>query len=292
MDKIITLEDFNVAASISAEEILYGCCASNRWVKEVSAGRPFAGEAALFERTVSAWFEACGEADYLEAFAGHPRIGDLESLQKKFAATADWAGTEQSGVNRAPAETLEKLAKANEIYENRFGFIFIVCATGKSAEEMLAVLEERLQHSREEELAVAATEQFKITLIRLQKAILLEHPDWKKTSRITTHILDTSVGKPADRVVISLQKPFGATWQTIATGITNHDGRIPDLLAPGSKLPEGDYRMIFRTGPYYRAKNLRTFYPQVEIHFYVFDETHYHIPLLINPFGYTTYRGS
>ncbi len=292
MDKIITLEEFNAVTPAVAEEILYGCCASNRWVKAVSAGRPYTSETALFEKAVLGWMETCGETDYLEAFAGHPRIGDLKSLEKKFAATAGWAGKEQSGVHHAHAVTLEKLAKANEAYENRFGFIFIVSATGKTAEEMLAILEERLRHSRQEEIGVAAAEQFKITLIRLQKAIRLEHPVWKTPGRITTHILDTSAGNPAAGVVISLQKPSGAGWQTIATGITNQDGRIPDLLAPGHQLPPAEYRMIFRTGPYFRSKNLRTFYPQVEIQFNIFDESHYHIPLLINPFGYTTYRGS
>ena len=107
----------------------------------------------------------------MEAFAHHPKIGDLDSLKKKFASTSLWAAGEQSGVENPENQTITKLATKNEAYENKFGYIFIVCATGKSAEEMLLLLKERLKNNFEEEIAIAMNEQMKITRIRLEKIL-------------------------------------------------------------------------------------------------------------------------
>ncbi len=111
-------------------------------------------------------------------------------------------------------------------------------------------------------------------------------------SQITTHILDTSLGKPAEGVQISLQQKKGADWETIASGKTNSDGRVADLLEEGKTVAPGVYRMFFETGPYYEKLKTKTFYPEVGIVFETFDEAHYHVPLLLNPFGFSTYRGS
>ena len=111
-------------------------------------------------------------------------------------------------------------------------------------------------------------------------------------SQITTHILDTSIGKPAKGIQIQLQKPEQGNWTTIAEGHTNDDGRISDLLEKDKPLIPGNYRMIFDTGTYFKNQNIQGFYPDVTIHFTISDNSHYHIPLLLNPFGYTTYRGS
>lgn len=111
-------------------------------------------------------------------------------------------------------------------------------------------------------------------------------------SQITTHILDTSLGKPASGVIISLQAKTISGWETVGTGITNSDGRIPDLLPKGKTVEPGTYRMVFETLPYFEKLASKTFYPIVKIEFFVSDSSHYHIPLLLNPFGYSTYRGS
>ena len=107
-------------------------------------------------------------------------------------------------------------------------------------------------------------------------------------SQITTHILDTSVGKPAEGVSIRLEK----NGKLIAKGTTNEDGRISDLLQEHISLEIGHYEMVFDTAGYFSKQNIKTFYPKVVIHFSVFDSSHYHVPLLLNPFGYSTYRGS
>ena len=111
-------------------------------------------------------------------------------------------------------------------------------------------------------------------------------------SPITTHVLDTSYGRPARGVGVCLEKRIGQELVELARGETDADGRVSDLLAPGALEP-GIYRMTFGTSAYYEAAGLYCFYPNVQIDFRVDDaEQHYHVPLLLSPFGYSTYRGS
>ena len=111
-------------------------------------------------------------------------------------------------------------------------------------------------------------------------------------SQITTHVLDTSVGKPAEGIAITLQQKSGDGWNTLATGITNNDGRLTNLLEADKSLSLGDYRLIFETRSYFQQKNIQTFYPRITVEFELTNASHYHVPLLLNPFGYSTYRGS
>ena len=111
-------------------------------------------------------------------------------------------------------------------------------------------------------------------------------------SAITTHVLDTSTGRPASGVSVTLERQAGSGWQSAGQSITNQDGRISDLLA-GSALAVGTYRITFDTASYFRSRKLPAFYPQVHVIFTVEDATqHYHVPLLLSPYGYSTYRGS
>jgi len=111
-------------------------------------------------------------------------------------------------------------------------------------------------------------------------------------SQITTHVLDTSKGKPAEGITITLQQKNNTRWKKVAQGTTDADGRIGDLLPKDKELPAGIYRMVFETGDYFAKQAEKTFYPEVSILFETFDSSHYHVPLLLNPFGYSTYRGS
>ncbi|MBL7813584.1 MAG: 2-oxo-4-hydroxy-4-carboxy-5-ureidoimidazoline decarboxylase [Saprospiraceae bacterium] len=286
------LQTLNQKETPSVHEALFQCCGSTRWVNQLISFFPFASELDLVKKATDIWYNHCTEADYREAFTHHPKIGDVKSLREKFASTQHLAGKEQAGVQTASTATIERLAQANSEYEAKNGFIFIVCATGKSADEMLRLLEERLQNTPEEELAIAMGEQHKITIIRLKK--LLTEGDWSNlpVSQITTHVLDTSIGKTGQNMSIRLQTFKNNQWQTLAQGVTNKDGRIGDLLPACRNLPPDHYRMVFDTGNYYKNLTIRTFYPSVDISFTVFDDTHYHVPLLVNPFGYSTYRGS
>jgi 2-oxo-4-hydroxy-4-carboxy-5-ureidoimidazoline decarboxylase len=164
----MNVASLNAMPSEDARAALLRCCGSRRWVEGIVARRPFASAAELFAAADEAW-AGLGRDDWLEAFAAHPRIGDLDSLRKKFAMTADWAAHEQSGVAGAGDDILRRLADGNRRYEERFGYIFIVCATGKSAAEMLDILLRRMKNAPAEELAIAAAEQAKITRLRLEK---------------------------------------------------------------------------------------------------------------------------
>jgi OHCU decarboxylase len=146
------------------------CCGSGEWAKAMAASRPFAMLEDVFERAERIWF-SLPVAEWLEAFAAHPKIGANESAATQKKRSAGWSKDEQSGVNSAETETRDALAEANRLYEQRFGFIFIVCATGKTADEMLAICRARLGNSVRTELQIAAEEQKKITEIRLTKLL-------------------------------------------------------------------------------------------------------------------------
>lgn len=169
----MTLDDLNQLTDKQAKAVLEACCVSERWIDGMLKSRPFHTEDAVFQSAHALW-SGLQREDFLQAFRGHPKIGDVHSLQAKYAATQDMAAKEQQGVARADAQTVLRLAQANTDYEARFGYIFIVCATGKSAEEMLSILLQRLNNHPDTELHIAANEQAKITQLRLAK--LLQHP--------------------------------------------------------------------------------------------------------------------
>lgn len=166
----MTIQELNHLSQEQLKETLFKCCGSANWVNKMLDVFPVEDFVDLIEDAEEKWRE-CSEADWKEAFTHHPKIGDVESLKKKFASTAQWASGEQSGVNTASEKVLQLLSDGNKIYENKFGYIFIVCATGKSAEEMLGMLEVRLQNTAEDEIKIAADQQMQITKIRLEKLL-------------------------------------------------------------------------------------------------------------------------
>jgi 5-hydroxyisourate hydrolase len=113
-------------------------------------------------------------------------------------------------------------------------------------------------------------------------------------SPITTHVLDTSTGGPASAVAVALERRTASGgWETIADGITDSDGRIQNLLPSDVEFSAGDYRLTFETGRYFHMRNIACFFPTVTIAFLIADpRQHYHVPLLLSPFGYSTYRGT
>jgi 5-hydroxyisourate hydrolase/2-oxo-4-hydroxy-4-carboxy-5-ureidoimidazoline decarboxylase len=282
----MTLSNFNNLDRETAKQHLFACCGATKWADLMMQHFPFSSEKQLVDLSTDIWYDQCIEGDWRESFTHHPKIGDVKSLTEKFA------GKEQAGVAVATEVTINALAQANADYEKKFEFIFIVCATGKSATEMLQLLLDRLQNTMDEELHIAMGEQQKISIIRFKKLLTSSNFDFLKVSQITTHVLDTAVGLPGKDISIRMQVKQNGVWQTIAQGITNADGRIPDLLPQERLLKPDTYKMVFDTGSYFKRQNLKTFYPEVEIIFNTFDDAHYHVPLLVNPFGYSTYRGS
>jgi 2-oxo-4-hydroxy-4-carboxy-5-ureidoimidazoline decarboxylase len=166
----VTLHEFNILSKQQLIEELTKCCGSSTWVNNMLPFIPADDMVELLEDAEEQWYK-CSETDWKEAFTHHPKIGDIESLTKKFASTAQWASGEQSGVNTASPEIIEALVEGNRLYDKKFGYTFIVCATGKKAEEMLAILQSRLLNAPEDELEIAAEEQNKITKLRIQKLL-------------------------------------------------------------------------------------------------------------------------
>ncbi|SRR6266436_717999 len=164
------LQQLNALAPEQAEAELLKCCGSRTWANALSDARPFIDSDALFHKADSIW-RSLSKEDWLEAFRAHPKIGEEKAAAAQSVQAQDWSTQEQSGVHDAATETKAALAAGNQEYEERFGFIFIVCATGKTSKEMLAILNERLRNNSETELKVAAEEQRKITRLRIEKLL-------------------------------------------------------------------------------------------------------------------------
>ncbi len=156
----------NALSDEDAGKAFEAVCGSKKWVAMMRRARPFDTLDDLQDAGQAAW-QALDPADWLEAFAAHPRIGRRQSSHEN--DTRGWARTEQNGMDGAPDSLRSRLAELNEQYEDRFGYIFIVCATGRAADDMLKELETRLTHSPERELPVAAAEQAKIIRLRIEK---------------------------------------------------------------------------------------------------------------------------
>jgi 2-oxo-4-hydroxy-4-carboxy-5-ureidoimidazoline decarboxylase len=162
-----TLAEWNTVDHSAAIEAMIACCGSRRWAAEMVALRPIPGIAQLSTAADDIW-RTMGESDLLEAFSCHPRIGERKQPQSS-SLSAAWSRQEQSSANSASDSLLTEIDESNALYEQQFGFTYIVCATGKSAEEMLAILKRRLMNDRAAELKEAAEQQRQITQIRLGK---------------------------------------------------------------------------------------------------------------------------
>ena len=156
------LDGFNALPDDRAEEALLACCASPAWAREVGGGRPYRDADLLFGAADDA-LARMNEDDLDDALAGHPRIGDRP--------VTEWSRREQAGVGDAGTATRRRLAAGNQAYEERFGHVYLVCATGRSGEELVAILEDRLGNDPQAERAIVRAELGKINRIRLQKLL-------------------------------------------------------------------------------------------------------------------------
>jgi OHCU decarboxylase len=164
------LARLNALPPADAEAELLTCCGSRAWARRVTALRPFADDDALFAAADEVWW-ALDREDWLEAFRSHPRIGEKKAEAGQTAREAGWSRGEQAGMDAAEEATRRALAEGNAAYEARFGHIYLVCATGRSADELLSILTARLENDAATELRVAAGEQAKITRLRLEKLL-------------------------------------------------------------------------------------------------------------------------
>jgi 2-oxo-4-hydroxy-4-carboxy-5-ureidoimidazoline decarboxylase len=306
------LARFNTAPRSSALATLREVCAASAWCERLVAGRPYASVEALLAASDAAT-EALTGPGLDEAMGGHPPIG-------RPAPGDPVSSHEQRGMAGASGALRAELARLNLAYQERFGHVFLICATGATGERMRDELSRRLAHTPEEERAVARAELGRINRLRLGLLAaelagpLSAEAGVEPAASVTTHVLDTSVGRPARGVPVSLaaRPAADAAWAVLGGSATDADGRCKDLPA----LPGGTRhaRLVFDTGTYFAAagdpagaptttsaeaqqdapalRDSGAFFPDVTVSFTVTPGEHHHVPLLLNPFGYSVYRGS
>lgn len=276
MSEQSTLARFNVLDPTDAKRQLAACLDVGRWVDDVEAGRPYAARRALLDAADRA-ARRLTDAEVESALAGHPRIGERARAGHNGEASA----REQAAVDRSDAEVAARLLAGNAAYEERFDRVFLIRAAGRGAPEILAELERRLLNDDEAERTEVVDNLRQIALLRLEQVV------WPMGT-LSTHVLDTSLGRPAAGLAITLATVDGTD---LARATTDADGRVGSL-GP-EVLDAGDYTLTFATGEYFAQSGVRGFYPHVTIAFTISDGSeHHHVPLLLNPYGYSTYRGS
>jgi 2-oxo-4-hydroxy-4-carboxy-5-ureidoimidazoline decarboxylase len=257
------------------------------WVAEATApGRPYPTVTALHDAMMQA--VRCAAPKQQQAFiAGHPELG---SRVKR----ADLTGHSQSeqgglGLDRLGAEEFERFSRLNAAYKEKFGFPFIACVRRHTRDSILRQFERRLAHDAKAEREVALHEIGLITRLRL--VALVDGPGVPVTTgRLSTHVLDTDKGCPAHGVRIALHEIGGSARALLQEAVTNAGGRTDALLIAGEPLRIGTYELTFHMGDYFGGAG---FLDVVPIRFSIAEpEGHYHVPLLVTPWSYTTYRGS
>lgn len=313
------LDVFDRLPADRAREELLGCCAAPDWAAALIAARPYPHRDALLARarerlTTVPWSEVAG------AVAAHPRIGQPPAGDNREAA---WSRREQSaaadGGGSADDAARAELVTLNEAYEQRFGHRFLIFANGRSATELAAAARRRLGHDDDTEQVVVRSELGRIAALRIGRLLddLAATPADSQTdvavhpghAPLSTHVLDTATGTPIADLPVRLDATDGGAtdggaigggatdggatgggaWRTIAAGHTDGDGRLRDWV-PAAEWRAGPYRLVFdvadRLGP-------GSFYTEIPVVFTVHDAArHHHVPLLLSPYGYTTYRGS
>ncbi|RCV44501.1 hypothetical protein SETIT_9G378700v2 [Setaria italica] len=290
---------------------------SRRFAAAMAAASPFTSLADALLAARRIWLNEVDVNGWLEAFAAHPAIGTTSPSVSK------WSKEEQSAaISTATDSTSQELAEWNAKYREKFGFVFMICASGRTAPEVLAELKRRYVNRPIVELEAAAQEELKITELRLAKLFSSEPTVPSTTTKapniqsdkaagssnrsrppITTHVLDVARGSPASGIEVHLEmwkdvsappsfsnKDFSG-WATLGTSVTNNDGRSGQLMDIVDNAAPGFYRISFNTGKYAPAG----FFPYVSIIFEIKENQtaeHFHVPLLHSPFSFTTYRGS
>ncbi len=264
------------------------------WVAEGAAGRrPFPTVAALHEAMVTVVRESPAERQ-LAFIRAHPELG---SKVKRLDITVESQSEQGSlGLDRLSEAEFTKFSELNKAYSEKFGFPFIICVRRHTRDSILRQFERRLSNDTETERKTALDEIALITRLRLVDKV--DGPGKPKTDgRISTHVLDNVSGKPAQGVTISLYEIGASARGLLAKAVTNSDGRTDQPFVSGAPLRIGTYELQFEVAAYFKAKETTqaepAFLDVVPIRFSVAEpEGHYHVPLLVTPWSYSTYRGS
>lgn len=258
------------------------------WVAEAAAAnRPYPSVSALHDAMMAVVRAA--PPDRLQAFiAGHPELGSRVQRTE----LTDYSQAEQGslGLDRLSPEEFERFSRSNAAYRKKFGFPFIICVRRHTRDSILAQFERRLANDIDHERAAALTEIGLITRLRLVAKV--DGPDKPVTTgRLSTHVLDLASGRPAAGVAITLHEIGASARGLLRETITNADGRTDVPLISGEPLRIGTYELSFHVGDYFGPSS--SLLGTVPIRFAIAEpEAHYHVPLLVTPWGYTTYRGS
>ncbi len=277
------------ASGAELRELLRSCLAVPRWIDQLASAAPFADGSALLAAAEGAAAPLTGE-EIEQALADHPRIGARAQGTGRSAA---FSRAEQQAPDVGDSALAAALADGNAAYEERFGRVFLIRAAGRTRAEILTELNRRITLEPETELAIVGDQLRQIALLRLRR-LLEQSSATHARSHITTHVLDVARGIPAGGIEVTLERRApapGPGWREIGRGVTDTDGRIR-ILGP-AELPADRYRVTFATGAYFAGLGTATFYPEVSIVIDLADTAaHYHVPVLLSPFGYSTYRGS
>jgi len=266
------------------------------WVAEaVWASRPFRTLASLYQAMTAA-VRASGPERRLALIRGHPDLAGKAA--RAGALTADSTAEQASaGLDRLSEQEFAAFHRLNDCYRAKFGFPFIICVRRHTKSSILRQFERRLQHDTAAELDTALDEVFRIVALRLDQRV--SAPDRLKVhGRLSTHVLDTSSGRPAAGVALELlELSDAAERRLIAQSVTNIDGRTDRPLIEQRPLPIGSYELRFAVGDYFLRQGAPLsdppFLALVPVQFAIAEpESHYHVPLLVSPWSYSTYRGS
>jgi 2-oxo-4-hydroxy-4-carboxy-5-ureidoimidazoline decarboxylase len=292
----ITIAELNVCSKDDFVAALGNVFEHSPWVAEQAAlARPFAGVQQLFAvmRTI---VEQTASEVRLALIRAHP---DLANKTQRAAGLTAESNTEQNsaGLDRLSNAEFEAFEKANNAYRTKFGFPYIVCVRRHTRDSVLRDFERRLQNDAATEIGISIKEIYRVAALRVDQFVTSDDR-LAVHGRLSTHVLDTHSGRPAAGIAVKLVElsNLGAS-RVIALAVTNADGRTDQPLIHRRPVPIGRYELIFLVGDYFAARQVAMsdppFLDQIPLRFSVSDpEGHLHVPLLVTPWSYTTYRGS
>ena len=291
----ITLDALNAADRKGFADDLGAIFEHAPWIAEAAfAARPFASVAALHEAMMAALRNASPEQQ-MAFVRGHPELAG--KVARAGTMTAESTSEQGSlGLDKLSDAEVAKFEKMNGEYGKKFGFPFIICVRRHTRDSILRQFERRLALTPDGEFAAALTEIGHITRLRLVDKV--DGPGLPPTTgRLSTHVLDTYNGRPAPGVAVSLFEVGASARGLITSGTTNRDGRTDAPLIGGEPLRIGVYELQFGVGDYFARQQIKTADPPfldiVPIRFSIAEpEGHYHVPLVVTPWSYSTYRGS
>jgi 2-oxo-4-hydroxy-4-carboxy-5-ureidoimidazoline decarboxylase len=292
----ISLDQLNAADAAQFIAMLGAIYEHSPWVSEaVASKRPFATLAALHEAMMDA-VRGANDAAKLALIKAHPDLAGKAA--RAGALTADSTGEQASaGLDRLNEQEFESFHRLNEAYGKKFGFPFVICVRRHTKDSIFRQFETRLVNDVAREQKAALQEIFRIAALRLDQHV--EAPDRLNVrGRLSTHVLDTHGGHPAQGVAVELHELSSTgAGRLVTTGVTNTDGRTDAPLISGRPLPIGRYELRFAVGEYFARRSLALadppFLDVVPLRFSIAEpEGHYHVPLVVTPWSYATYRGS